>query len=282
MTSVVEELHRMRQRTSTMLEATLRVAPQRVTEAELRDAWAERLYSAPGLAARGWYAPPPEGIIVISDVAPSYERMSQASFRPPEAWPSAEVHITDDSLLYAYASPVSRETGLIGDFGCSLYRGGDAVLKDHIRNVWEVTRRIIDIARPGMTFPELYAQAMQLIEAAGLENVVHSVHAGSTSDIGHAIPWSDLPPDRFERDVLAGGSLEVMSDLVSRKRRFINATDPFVIRDDVAFTIEPRLCAPGRPMVGFHTVVGFVGGQRRALLEFESLFALFGMDYLMS
>jgi hypothetical protein len=278
---MIDELRRMRRLTSQTLVETLQELSSGATEAMLRDAWSRRLYAHAELADAGWYTPPPSGIIFVSDSEPEYQRVNHASFRTSEAWPSYDVRPDlDRSLIYAYASPVNRRSGVIGDLGCSLYGGSDERLRAHLVAVWDVTRRIIDIARPGMTFPQLYEKGMRLIEESGLRNMVHSVHAGSSTDIGHLVPWSDLPPDTFERDVLAGGALEALAELVSKNRRFISATDDYRIGDDVAFTIEPRLCAPGLPMVGFHTITGFVGGEQHTVFEFDALFEMFDMRYL--
>jgi lipopolysaccharide biosynthesis protein len=84
-----------------------------------------------------------------------------------------------------------------------------------------------------------------------------------------------------ERDVLNGGTIQEVAALVSGKRRFVSATDEFIIGDNVAFTIEPRVIADGLPMVGFHTVMGFIDGQRQIVLELDPLFELFGMDWLL-
>lgn len=46
-------------------------------------------------------------------------------FRPDEAWPNDAHQLQRNSLMFAYASPVHKQTGLIGDFACSLYRGSD-------------------------------------------------------------------------------------------------------------------------------------------------------------
>jgi hypothetical protein len=275
-----DQLRRMRRLTSETLAETLRGIAREASESEIRDMWLERLRQTNGIVTEGWYAPPPGGVIVAAASPPHYERVNQPSFRPQAAWPSSQYFLGDESLLYAYASPVDRETGVIGDLGCSLYRGSNANLRSHLRSTWKVTMAIIEEVEVGKSFPDLYRRAMELIESEGMTNVVHSVHAGSASDIGHLIPWSDLPASRMERDVINGGSLQAVADLVSTKRRFINDTDEFVIGENVALTIEPRLRRGDLPMAGFHTVVVIEDGRKRPVLEFDPLFDLFDMDYL--
>lgn len=270
---MIDDLRRMRRFTSDTLADALRIAGDGASETHVRDVWLS-------LVGQGWYSPPPGGIILVAGEPPLYERMNQPTFRPPDAWPAPGVYLNDDRLLYAYASPVDTQTGIIGDLGCSLYRGGDTLLREHLREVWRVTMAIIDEVAIGMSFPQLYERAQVIIADAGLVNIVHSVHAGSSTDIGHVIPWSQGPPSAKEIEMLQSGDDQRVADLVSNKRRFINATDNFTITDNVAFTIEPRLRTDDRPMVGFHTVVAFERGQKHVVLEFDPLFELFEMDYL--
>lgn len=181
-------------------------------------------------------------------------------------------------MMYWYASPVHIPSGAIGDIGCSLYTGEDRKVRAHLRNVWDTTMVIASKPRVGMSFAELYRLAAETFVSEGFENNIYSAHDGRSTNIGHTMPWSYESSTPDERQILASGMREHISDLVSRKRRFISATEQFEITEDTLFTIEPRLSRPGLPTASFHVVVGFVNGEPVVVTEFEPVFALFGMD----
>lgn len=252
------------------------------SEAEIRDRCRQALDAHAEVFADGWYQPPPDGIIVAAADPPFYDRVHQPSYRPLEAWPSTLRTVGRDSLLYIYASPVHRETGIIGDVGISLYRGSDRALREHLRRVYSVTLEIIDGIESGMTLGEVARFADEITKRAGLENQVHSVSDASGVNIGHTIPWSGRSISPTDRMVLENGSASERAGLVSNARRFVNPLESSQLVDFEAFTIEPRLSAPGLPTVGFHFVVGFESGKKRVITEFEPLVDLFEMRDLLS
>lgn len=245
-------------------------------ERQVRDAWHTNLCGDERTLGEGWYIPPPHGLIVAIGNPPDFARVKAPSYRPEQWWPSPRHRTTSESVIFAYASRVDRATGLIGDIACSLYRGNDPRITSHLQRGWDITMSIAHAARPGMSFSQLYQRARSTIERHGLANDIYSVSDAATN-IGHTLPWSDLPPSDSERAVLASGDATQVADLISSRRRFVSAAEEFVIGDDLAFTIEPRLSAPGLPAVVFHTVVVFVGGTRTIVTEFAPLFELFGM-----
>lgn len=248
------------------------------TEVELRDDFHRRLSEIPGVTTEGWYTPPPHGIIMVIANPPDFARLEQTSYRPETAWPSVDERFDDESILYGYGSRVHIATGAIGDVACSLYRGSDQRIKAHLRRVWDVTIAICHETEIGMPLSDVYRRATDLIETAGLENNVYSAHNGSTTDVGHTLPWTDGSMLDAEAEILRGGDPRQVADLVSSKRRFVNATETSEITDGMALTIEPRLDGPGLPTVGFHVVVGFRGSSRVVITEFDPLFELFDMD----
>jgi hypothetical protein len=272
----VERIRQLRHAVSQSFVDTLRASGSEPSELELSSAWHTRLHRQPDLTDEGWYMPPPHGIIL----AIGNERMNRPSFRPAETWPDDEHRLHPESLVFAYASPVQRNSGLIGDLACSLYGGTDSHVRDHLRNVWNVTHQIIESARPDMTFAELYIESQQLVAAAGLTNMVESLHGGSTTDIGHSIPWFIDPPTASEQATLTTGTAQEIADLVSSKRIFVYDSNHRTIGAHAAFTVEPRLVAPGMPMAGFHIVVAFEDGDKHVITEFDPLFDYFEMDWL--
>lgn len=250
------------------------------SEVALRDAWHERLSRDTTACPQGWYLPPPYGLIVAVGNPPEFSRTGQPSYRPVEAWPSSWSRLTPDSLMYVCSTRVDRTTGALGDMGCSLYRGSDDSIRAYLRAAWEATNLIARRAEIGMTFAELYGEAMVVIHRSGMTNNIHSSHHGDDTNIGHSIPWSEKPIGPTERRILAGGTAERVAELVSDGRAFISESGSRIITDGLAFTIEPRLAAPSLPTVSFHLTVGFELGKRIVIGEFEPLFEAFGMDYL--
>ncbi|MGH7870423.1 MAG: hypothetical protein ACREP9_22965, partial [Candidatus Dormibacteraceae bacterium] len=220
------------------------------------------------------------GIIVAIGNPPNYKRLEQPTYRSELAWPNPQYRMGPESLLFAYASPAHRATGLIGDLACSLYRGSDDALRTHLRNVWKITMQITQAAATGMTIAELYEQAGKLIVAGGFENNIYSVNDDASTNIGHTLPWSNEPMSRTEQYVIEHGTAGEQADLISHKRRFVSPKEMLKISGDLALTIEPRLNRPGLPTVGFHVVVAFEGREKVVITEFDSLFKLFGMKNL--
>lgn len=230
------------------------------------------------MSAEGWYMPPPHGIIVAIGHPPDYSGLFHPSFRAEESWPSAGTRLDRESVLYAYSSPVHLPTGLIGDTGCPLYRGTDNAVHAQLQSVWNVTFAIVEEIKLGMSFVDLYPIAARLLDEAGLTNNVYSVNDNVHVNIGHTIPFTDQPLTAADRDVIDNGTPNQLADLVSSSRKFLNAVEPLEITEDLAFTVEPRVNAPGMPSLSFHVTVGFENGKRVAVTEFEPLFELFGME----
>lgn len=276
---MIETLKSLRRASSQALADTVRaIGETGPTEVDLRDKFQRRLSLTPGASTEGWYSPPPHGIILTVANPPIFARMEQPSYRVESAWPSPSEIFTDESILYCYSSQIHLATGLIGDIGCTLYRGSNQRVMSHLRRVWDVTMAIIDEAEIGMSFCDLYEQAGRLIGKSGFENNIYSVHDGSATNIGHTIPWSYEMITDDEADILHNGNPLAIADLVSNKRRFISATETLEITEGMAFTVEPRLSGHGVPTVSFHIVVAFDGPDPVVITEFDPLFEAFEME----
>ena len=59
-----------------------------------------------------------------------------------------------------------------------------------------------------------------------------------------------------------------------------DSTEARTIPETGAFTVEPRLSAPGLPTVSFHIVVAFDQGRKQVISELDPLFELAGMEML--
>ena len=278
---MIETIRQMRRTTSqTLANVLTRSMSTSPSEIEIRDLWHDELCAVDGVAKQGWYTPPPAGIIVAIADPPSYDRVEHPSYRTELTWPSSERHLSTESLLYAYASPVHLQSGIIGDIGCSLYRGHDRELRRHMHNVWTLTKRIAEAAKVGMRFSELYGQAAALIDEFGFENNIYSVHQGQATNIGHTIPWSNESMSVDERRIIETGPPQQRANLISNKRIFISQVEAARISSDIALTIEPRLSGPDLPTIGFHVAVAFTSGNKVVISELDPLFELFDMEWL--
>jgi hypothetical protein len=279
---MITEIREMRRSAARALATVLaELKDTHPSEVALRDAWHERLVENPVTCPEGWYIPPPHGIVLAVGNPPLFNRVNTPTFRPEPTWPSPHHRLNRESLLFVYSSRIHQVTGAIGDIGCSLYRGGSPAIQDHLSKIWDVTARIAEEVRLGIILSQLYSRAMNVISENKLTNNIYSAHDGDDTNIGHTIAWSNerIPP--HERRVLAAGEAEQVAQLVSNKRRFINRTESLEITEDLVLTIEPRLSAPGLPPACFHVIVGFERGHRVVITEFEPLFDVFEMNYLL-
>jgi hypothetical protein len=251
--------------------------PTNPSEVQLRDAFHANLGRASGVTTEGWYTPPPLGVIMAIGNAPSYERIGRQSYRPEATWPSNEHRLEAESVVYAYSSRVHIGSGAIGDMACTLYSGSSTIIKDHLRRVWDVTLAIVDETAVGVPFSEIYRRSGQLIDKAGFQNNIYSAHDGTTTNIGHTIPWSYELLREDEAETLRSGDRQQIADMVSAKRRFVRAGEDLEVQDGMAFTIEPRLSGAGLPTVSFHIVVGFENSKRIVLSNYQRVFESFEM-----
>lgn len=91
--------------------------------------------------------------------------------------------------------------------------------------------------------------------------------------------WNDE-----EIKVFSTGKFKEIITLLNTKRKFLNAFEETVIEPGLAFTIEPRALPKERsniPTIYFHTIAIFKqNGQKELLTNFDEIFRLVGMDYM--
>lgn len=252
-------------------------------EVDIHARWHAELAAQATLMPHGWYMPPPEGMSVLIGQPPDFLRTTFASLRAPEKWPSAKPKLARDSLLFCYCSPVHRQTAMIGDFQLTLYGGTDHRVRDHLVRCLDITIGTAEYAAIGMTFGEVYADALQRIQQAGLDHTTRSTTGPSEKNIGHSIPWSDgRYDDRIWASLSENRSADI-AQLISNARVFVTASQSQMIAPDMAFTIEPQITSPLGLFASYHVIVSFVGGIKRILTNFLEPFDMFGMrDYLPS
>lgn len=253
-----------RRRAAVALHEALACGPG--SEREVAERWVN------GMRAAGvttfWYVPPPNGTTVLSGSC-GFGRLGLQSFRPEHAWPE-DLPVTEEPATF-YTSPVSS-SGIIEDFGLTLYRGDRQEVRDHIQDVANLVAELTEFVEPGMCYADLYREARDRWEAAGLRNDIASSTDAAGTNIGHSIPFFGGGHDKRDRATVA-------PELISKARMFVSAANTELVADTCAFTIEPRLGAPGLPVAWFHVVVTFVAGRKRVLTEFGPVFRLPGLEW---
>lgn len=256
-----------------------------ISEVALRDAWLEEMRKNPQIYPDGWYLPPPHGIGVLFGTEADYSRMNYKSLRPEGMWPREDIVLDRvTGIIYVYASPVDRETGMIGDFGITLYFGNNPEIQTHLQHCFMLNREIFDQAKVGMSLGTVTQAAVNMFLARGFTNEVTSVTDPSGVNIGHTVPASNENWTSAEEELLKSTDWENAFLLISSKRKFLNLRERLIIRPGMAFTLEPRLTAYGNPIIpmsSFHAIVLFrPDGTKELLTNFDELFQLVGMQYM--
>ena len=106
----------------------------RFSEKQLKDIWLAELRKNENLFPSGWYVPPLEGIGILIGSDEEPERLNHDSLRPPKNHPQSNIDFDPETgLIYVYASPVDKQTGVIGDWGMTVYAGNNAKIKAHLK-----------------------------------------------------------------------------------------------------------------------------------------------------
>lgn len=256
-----------------------------ISESMLRNAWLAELRKNKDIFPDGWYTPPPHGIAVLFGTDKNLKRISPMSLRPQQFWSRDDIFLdTKNGIAMVYASPVNKQSGIIGDFGLTLYFGKNKKLQQHLQQTLQTNLEIFDYAQDGMGLYVLNAFCHRNLAAKGLTTNLSSLSDPTGTNIGHTIPVSYDNWSAKERALLQKGKWDEISTMISKKRVFLNAIEKLRIRKGMAFTIEPRPEVPNDPtipMVLFHTIALFKeNGEKELLTDFDELFALAGMHYM--
>ncbi len=222
-----------------------------ITELKFRNKWVENMSECNDVFADGWYSPPPMGVAVLSD-----NRVNFDSLRNVEYW-SGNNTINWDGVFYAYASPVDRASGYIGDISVTLYFGKDKKIIEHIRNCHEATMAVFNRMNECSTAGDLFRLSQRLFDEYRLKSTVISKTDDMPVNLGHTFPFlakSNTKKQLSEEDKLT----------ISRARRFLNATADWGFDNELQFTVEPQLISlddPVMPKVTQHYVVKYIDGN---------------------
>lgn len=249
-----------------------------ISEIELRDLILSKMSANNNLFPKGWYDPPPGGVGILFDEAP-FKRLQFESLRDSSSWPNEISRFKKESVAIIYLSPVDRTTGMLGDFGCTVYKGDNQEIKEHILKCFKTTLAIAEHAEVGMKFYDLYKFANNLfkneLKIIGWMTTTNDPTLGI--NLGHTIPGS------LENYSNLGNSFSEIKDFIRTKRKYINSAENFEIPTTCAFTVETRLADlnnPRLPNVFFHFIVIFRDGEKHILKNFENIFKIANMNYI--
>ncbi|MFA6080436.1 MAG: M24 family metallopeptidase [Candidatus Gracilibacteria bacterium] len=259
-----------------------------LSEAEIRDRWIFELRKNNDIFKEGWYSPPPYGIGILigTDEDGEKSRLNYQSLRSEDKWPRKNIQLnTNNGIMYAYASPIDRETGIIGDFGITIYFGEKQEIINHLIVCHEIVRQVFDYVEPGLTFSEIAQYMKGLITSHHLNNEIECKTSPSTADdVGHTIPFIMEDMTEQEQKILKRGDHDEIQKMISEKRIYIRASEDQIVKNGMAFTIEPRprvMNNSNIPMVSFHSICAIhKNGTKELITNFDTIFNLIGMKYI--
>ena len=270
-------------------EAFLKVISQvwgsRFSERQLKDLWLKEMRKNKSLFPSGWYFPPPDGIAVIIGSESNPKRLSYRSLRSRENWPQENIVFDPQAgLLFAYASPVNKATGVVGDFGITLYTGNNAEIISFFQKIYIINQRIADMMKPGAKVSHVCKKAYTLFDKMGLNNIAASVTDPAGVNIGHSVPGTLKPCSKKELEVIKSDNWETACKVISEKRIFFNGKADHVFQPGDCFTVEPRLIspqAPNLPVILFHIIAKITENETETFENFDSIFRAVRMDYML-
>jgi hypothetical protein len=250
------------------------------SEAEVRDRILLETKNYPELFETGWYDPPKGGAGILFAAYP-FERLKYDSLRKPEFEPSEEVRFEEETVGMIYFSPVDRHTGLLGDIGFPLYKGNNGRIRGHIKNIYAAIRKVAEYAQVNMTFSDLCLFAEENFRGRFKPTrwLIVSQNLNQPTNLGHTVPGS------LGENIQFGNGIEEAREAIRKNRVFIISGENFAIPRNCAFTLESRLESvdgSGLPSVYFHFIVIFKDGQKTILEDFNDIFKVVGMEYMLN
>lgn len=251
-----------------------------VSETEFRDAWLTELRKSKAIYRDGWYIPPPSGIAVLFGPPIKGGRTYYEHLRVEKMWPRKDIYLGgENTMIYVYCSPVNKKGYVIGDIGLSIYLGKNPKIKKHLKKCLDLNKKVFDYIEVGKTISNVNKYAFKLMKDSGLSNDVVALNDPSGSNIGHSVPvidekWTKKTDWATKKDFIAG------------KRIYFNGIEQSKFKKGMAMTIEPRMVSIGDkdiPLTSFHTIVLIhENGNKELLVDYDKIFKLVGMDYLLA
>lgn len=268
------------------LSATIKKLWQKpFSEKQFKDLWLKNLQKNKNLFPSGWYLPPPDGITVLIASEKNPARLDYQSLRSKKYWPKRNIFFNHQTgLIFVYASPVDKKTGIFGDLGLTLYAGKNQKIINHIKKVYKINHELVKLIKPGIKNKILYQQANKMFKKVGLVNKVFSTTNPVGTDIGHSVPGTIDLYSKRELKVIKDNNWFEISQIISKKRVFLSQKENYVFKSGDCFTLEPSLLnphSPKLPRVLFHTIVIIKENKATLLENFNEIFQATGMDYML-
>ena len=262
---------------------------QKLSEKQFADTWLEELRKNTAIFPDGWYTPPPHGICVLFGSTERDSRHNYQTLRSEDMWPKGDVYLNrQNGISYLFASPVDRKSGIIGDFGLTVYFGNDSIVKQHLITCLSINRLIFEYIDIGKKFSEVYSYAEKIISEHGLKNGVVSTTDPAGKNFGHTVPAIYFEWTSREQSILdnAESDWDTFKNMINKKRVFVNPIEETTYKPGMAITLEPRLIVPDNPhipMGSFHTIVTIhKDGKKELLTNFDEVFRTAGMDFMLN
>ncbi|MEK9175998.1 MAG: hypothetical protein AAB520_00990 [Patescibacteria group bacterium] len=260
-----------------------------ISEVMLRDAWLLEMRKNKNIFPDGWYDPPPHGIIILFATDKNVDRLNFKSARPKEFWPRGDVFLDrKNGIVLLYSSPVDKKSGIIGDFEMTLYFGKNKIIKNQLKTNLGIIYKIFEDTREGIKLSDICLCGTKLLKKNKFVNIVYSVLDPTTTNLGHTIPFSYENMTSQEIRILKSGNKnwERAYTMISKKRKFVNRIESLKLKSPMAVTIEPRSKIKNKkdsPLVAFHGIMLFKeNGENELLTNFDKIFKLAGMNYMLS
>ncbi|MCL5666577.1 MAG: M24 family metallopeptidase [Patescibacteria group bacterium] len=259
---------------------------QGLSETQFRDHVLKQLSVGNQIYGHGWYEPPPFGVSALFAPEQNPKRLLYDNLRKEEFWPQEQSKFGNNCVGLLYASPVDKRTGIIGDFGLTVYNGDSDKIKQYIKKCLEIVEQAVEYAQVGMEFREVNNFAQKLLKENSLNNNRTTPITGKfPKTIGHTIPWSYENFTAEEAAAVASQNFEKVKEIIRVKRINLDEGETFKIPPTIAFTTEIRAednKDPGLPNVFFHLIVAFKDGKKEIFGGFNQVFEAVGMDFIKS
>jgi methionine aminopeptidase len=260
---------------------------EEISEGQFRDLWHQYLYKNNSLFENGWYLPPKYGLGVIfaKDNDGNESRLNHSNLRQMQA--SYDINLDrKNGIIYLYASPIDKESGIIGDIALTLYFGNDSTIIKHLKTCFDINYEIFDKIKVGMSFSQIHKFANDLIYQKGLTNDIECItDPNGKKVIGHTIPFSNEKMTDAEIQIYSTNEFEKINEMISKKRKYLKNEEDLIVNNGMAFTIEPREKQKKNsliPMVSYHNIALIhEDGKKELLSGYEEIFRLAKMDYMM-
>jgi hypothetical protein len=280
----IEICKQSRQRTSEQMAEIFAERGVEISEKDFSDRVIKSMAQDSAIWPTGWYDPPPGGTVMFFSSDSDFSRLQYDSPRKEQFWPRADHKLGPQGCAGIYYSPVHRATGIIGDFGMTVYLGSNARVRAHVEQCLSVLRKAAAYIEVGMEFREIHNYAQGLFQQQHFTNgrtLAMTDTAGT--NLGHTVPWSYEDPTKAEEEIISGPNFLRLKDLISQKRVHLNRLERFTVPKTIAFTLEARLEAVGQPDLPntfFHFIVAFIDGKKEILENFEPVFKALGQEPL--